>query len=185
MIKPIKIKPWYLQFFDGLSWEMRLVKNGTKSIFWEGGTFFWAQYCKWMCCLFFSKAPLEETVGELRRELEQCLVSNKAKREQVHELEKELGTLKDQLKDQEIKAQRMERIAQEHEVELQCKLPLIVLVKFVTILQASWVTFFMLDLWYDCLSLHDFFTRINLKNWKRKFRNWRVTRQTQVLSGLS
>ena len=71
-----------------------------------------------MCCLsfFFSKAPLEETVSELKRELEQCLVSNKAKREQVHTLETELSIVKNQLKDQEIKAQRMERIAQEHEV---------------------------------------------------------------------
>lgn len=122
MIKPIKIKPWYLQFFDGLSWEMRLVKNGTKSIFWEGGTFFEHSNVSECAVVFFSKVPLEETVGELRRELEQCLVSNKAKREQVHKLETELGTLKDHLKHQEIKAQRMERIAQEHEVELQCKL---------------------------------------------------------------
>jgi len=72
-----------------------------------------------VCCLFFSKAPLEETIGDLRRELEQCLVSNKDKREQVHKLETELGTVKNQLKDQEIKAQRMERIAQEHEVEIK------------------------------------------------------------------
>ena len=70
-----------------------------------------------MCCLsLFSKAPLEETVSELKRELEQSLVSNKAKREQVHKLETELSAVKNQLKDQEIKAQRMERIAQEHEV---------------------------------------------------------------------
>lgn len=68
---------------------------------------------------FFSKAPLEETIGDLRRELEQCLVSNKDKRDQVHKLETELGTVKNQLKDQEIKAQRMERIAQEHEVEIK------------------------------------------------------------------
>lgn len=66
--------------------------------------------------LFFSKIPLEETVSELRKELEQCLISNKAKREQVHQLEIDLGTLRDQLKDQEMKAQRMEQIAQEHEV---------------------------------------------------------------------
>lgn len=63
--------------------------------------------------------PLEETVSELRKELEQCLISNKAKREQVHNLEKELSSSKDQLKEQETKAQRMEMIAQEHEVELQ------------------------------------------------------------------
>lgn len=70
-----------------------------------------------MCCLsLFSKAPLEETVSELKRELEQSLVSNKAKREQVHKLETELSAVKNQLKDQEIKAQRMESIAQEHEV---------------------------------------------------------------------
>ena len=70
-----------------------------------------------MCCLsLFSKAPLEETVSELKRELEQSLVSNKAKREQVHKLETELSAVKNQLKDQEIKAQRMERIAQDHEV---------------------------------------------------------------------
>ena len=76
-----------------------------------------------MCCLsFFSKAPLEETVSELKRELEQCLVSNKAKREQVHKLETELSTVKNHLKDQEIKAQRMERIAQEHEVQYNIKL---------------------------------------------------------------
>lgn len=61
--------------------------------------------------------PLEETISELRKELEQCLVSNKTKREQVHQLETDLSALKDQLKDQEIKAQRMEKIAQEHEVE--------------------------------------------------------------------
>lgn len=64
--------------------------------------------------------PLEETVSELRKELEQCLISNKAKRDQVHNLETQLSTLKDQLKDQEIKAQRMEMIAQEHEVQLCC-----------------------------------------------------------------
>lgn len=62
---------------------------------------------------------MEETIGDLRRELEQCLVSNKDKREQVHKLESELGMVKNQLKDQEIKAQRMERIAQEHEVEIK------------------------------------------------------------------
>ncbi|XP_078356059.1 uncharacterized protein LOC144640863 isoform X2 [Oculina patagonica] len=65
------------------------------------------------------KAPLEETISELRKELEQCLISNKAKREQVHKQEMELNTLKDQLKDQEIKAQRMEKIAQEHEDKSQ------------------------------------------------------------------
>ena len=87
-----------------------------------------------MCCLsFFSKAPLEETVSELKRELEQCLVSNKAKREQVHKLETELSTVKNHLKDQEIKAQRMERIAQEHEVQYNIKL---LIYDFMTILQA-------------------------------------------------
>ena len=64
--------------------------------------------------------PLEETVSELRKELEQCLISNKVKREQVQNLEKELSSLKDQLNKQETNAQRMEMIAQEHEVELQC-----------------------------------------------------------------
>ena len=64
-----------------------------------------------------SKAPLEETVSELRKELEQCLISNKAKREQVHRLETELSASKDQVKDQEMKTQRMEKIAQEHEVK--------------------------------------------------------------------
>ena len=67
--------------------------------------------------VFLSKIPLEETVSELRKELEQCLISNKAKREQVYNLEKELSSFKDQLKEQETKAQRMEMIAQEHEVE--------------------------------------------------------------------
>jgi len=66
----------------------------------------------------FSKVPLEETVSELRKELEQCLISNKAKRDQVNNLESELNKLKDQLKEQETKAQRMEMIAQEHEVQL-------------------------------------------------------------------
>ncbi|PFX29611.1 Centrosomal protein of 152 kDa [Stylophora pistillata] len=61
------------------------------------------------------KIPLEETVSELRKELEHCLISYKAKQEQVHQLETNLVTLKDQLKDQEMKAQRMEQIAQEHE----------------------------------------------------------------------
>ena len=70
----------------------------------------------WSRLSLFSKAPLEETVSELKRELEQSLVSNKAKREQVHKLETELSAVKNQLKDQEIKAQRMESIAQEHEV---------------------------------------------------------------------
>lgn len=65
------------------------------------------------------KIPLDETVSELRKELEQCLISNKAKREQVLSLEKELTTVKDQLKEQEKKAQRMESIAQEHEVKSQ------------------------------------------------------------------
>lgn len=92
-----------------------------------------------MCCLsFFSKAPLEETIGELRRELEQCLVSNKSKREQVHKLETELGTVRDQLKDQEIKAQRMERIAQEHEVEIKYCL-MNVFNEFMIILQALYI----------------------------------------------
>ena len=77
----------------------------------------WERNCATCICFFFSKAPLEETNSELRKELEQCLISNKAKREQVHKLEAELGTLKNQLKDQEIKAQRMEKIAQEHEVK--------------------------------------------------------------------
>lgn len=35
-------------------------------------------------------------------------------------------------------------------------------------------------LWYDCFCFHGIHTRINHKNWKRKFKNWRVTRQTQV-----
>ena len=60
--------------------------------------------------------PLEETVTELRKELEQCLINNKAKRDQVFNLETELNTVKSQLKEQESKAQRMEVIAQEHEV---------------------------------------------------------------------
>ena len=60
--------------------------------------------------------PLEETVTELRKELEQCLINNKAKRDQVFNLETELNTVKSQLKQQESKAQRMEVIAQEHEV---------------------------------------------------------------------
>ena len=86
---------------------------------------------------FPSKAPLEETIGELRRELEQCLVSNKAKREQVHNLETELGAVKDQLKDQEVKAQRMERIAQEHEVHAEIKyLIWMFFDEFMTIFQA-------------------------------------------------
>ena len=63
-----------------------------------------------------SKMPLEETVTELRKELEQCLINNKAKRDQVFNLETELNTVKSQLKEQESKAQRMEVIAQEHEV---------------------------------------------------------------------
>ena len=57
-------------------------------------------------------------MSELRKELEQCLISNKAKRDQVNNLESELNKLKDQLKEQETKAQRMEMIAQEHEVQL-------------------------------------------------------------------
>lgn len=60
--------------------------------------------------------PLEETVAELRKELEQCLINNKAKRDQVHNLETALNTVKSQLKEQESKAHRMEVIAQEHEV---------------------------------------------------------------------
>lgn len=72
--------------------------------------------------LFFSlfsvsKIPLEETVSELRKELEHCLISYKAKQEQVREQETNLGALKVQLRDQEMKAQRMEQIAQELEVE--------------------------------------------------------------------
>ena len=63
-----------------------------------------------------SKMPLEETVTELRKELEQCLINNKAKRDQVFNLETELNTVKSQLKEQKSKAQRMEVIAQEHEV---------------------------------------------------------------------
>ena len=59
---------------------------------------------------------MEETVGGLRKELEQCLISNKAKREQVQSLEKELTSVKSQLKEQQTKAHRMEMIAQEHEV---------------------------------------------------------------------
>ena len=65
----------------------------------------------------FSKIPLEETVSELRKELEHCLISYKAKQEQVREQETNLGALKVQLRDQEMKAQRMEQIAQELEVE--------------------------------------------------------------------
>lgn len=42
-------------------------------------------------------------MSELRKELEHCLISYKAKQEQV--------------RDQEMKAQRMEQIAQELEVE--------------------------------------------------------------------
>lgn len=60
--------------------------------------------------------PSEETVTELRKELEQCLINNNAKRDQVHNLETELNTVKSHLKEQESKAQRMEVIAQEHEV---------------------------------------------------------------------
>lgn len=97
------------------------------------------KFCKVsVLSFFFSKAPLEETIGELRRELEQCLVSNKSKREQVHKLETELGTVRDQLKDQEIKAQRMERIAQEHEVEIKYCL-MNVFNEFMTILQALYI----------------------------------------------
>ena len=45
------------------------------------------------------------------------MISYKAKQEQVREQETNLGALKVQLRDQEMKTQRMEQIAQELEVE--------------------------------------------------------------------
>ena len=72
---------------------------------------------------------MEETVRGLRKELEQCLISNKGKREQVQSLENELTSVKSQLKEQQTKAHRMEMIAQEHEV---CDAPCISLVLRIT-----------------------------------------------------
>lgn len=125
-----KFKPSYLLYLQIFWWPF--VRNETRSYhkkhswlvsYWEmrclfqGGIYFFLRGTTDCAFFFFSKMPLEETISELRKELEQCLVSNKTKREQVHQLETDLSALKDQLKDQEIKAQRMEKIAQEHEVE--------------------------------------------------------------------
>ena len=66
--------------------------------------------------MYSTQSEVEKTVFGLRSELQNCLSSLKAKREQVKQLETELHIVNDKLKDEEKQTQKMEKIAQEREV---------------------------------------------------------------------
>ena len=58
----------------------------------------------------------EKAVFGLRKELESCLSSNIAKRDQVRRLETELHQVSQRLEDEQERSQKMEKVAREREV---------------------------------------------------------------------